>query len=44
MSTAPRSPGRLIVIEGADGLGKSTQLDRLRARVEATGRETATYD
>lgn len=36
--------GRLIVIEGADGLGKSTQLARLIDRVRGLGREVATYD
>lgn len=32
-------PGRLIVVEGLDGSGKSTQLDILRGRLESEGRE-----
>ncbi|MDE2290564.1 MAG: MFS transporter, partial [Elusimicrobia bacterium] len=32
-------PGRLIVVEGLDGSGKSTQLELLRDRLEAQGRE-----
>lgn len=32
-------PGRLIVVEGLDGSGKSTQLDILRERLESEGRQ-----
>lgn len=32
-------PGRLIVVEGLDGSGKSTQLDLLKQRLEAHGHE-----
>ena len=34
--------GRLIVLEGLDGTGKSTQLPRLAARLAASGREVVT--
>ncbi len=32
-------PGRLIVVEGLDGSGKSTQMERLKERLEAEGVE-----
>jgi len=35
-------PGRLIVFEGVEGAGKSTQLERLFARLEAAGRSCIT--
>jgi dTMP kinase len=34
--------GTLVVLEGLDGTGKSTQLARLAARLAATGREVVT--
>lgn len=34
--------GKLIVIEGLDGSGKSTQLERLSARLEAEGKKVRT--
>ncbi len=37
-------PGRLIVIEGADGTGKTTQLALLAERLRAAGHAVATYD
>jgi dTMP kinase len=40
----PKWPGRLIVIEGADGTGKTTQLSRLRDRLQREGREVRVYD
>ena len=33
----PRWPGRLIVVEGLDGSGKSTQLEMLKEELEAKG-------
>jgi dTMP kinase len=35
--TAPTYPGRLIIVEGIDGSGKSTQLDLLRKWLENLG-------
>lgn len=37
-------PGYLIIIEGGDGLGKSTQLNMLKDQFESQGRRTLTYD
>lgn len=37
-------PGYLIIIEGGDGLGKSTQLSMLKTQFESQGRRTVTYD
>lgn len=37
-------PGRLIVIEGADGTGKTTQLALLADRLRAEGHAVASYD
>jgi len=38
-------PGRLIVVEGGEGVGKSTQVERLAASLRATGREVVvTYE
>lgn len=34
---APRWPGRLIVVEGLDGSGKSTQMEMLKEELEAKG-------
>ncbi len=36
--------GFLVIIEGGDGLGKSTQLKILKSRLESEGRKTVTYD
>lgn len=38
------SSGKLIVIEGGDGLGKSTQFEMLKRRIEAAGRRLTTFD
>jgi dTMP kinase len=38
-SAAHGLPGRLIVVEGLDGSGKSTQLERLKERLEVQGLE-----
>ena len=35
------SPGLLISFEGSEGCGKSTQIQRLRARLEQAGRQVA---
>ena len=35
-------PGRLIVVEGLDGSGKSTQMERLKAELEAQGLKVVT--
>ena len=40
----PEWPGRLLVIEGADGTGKTTQLSRLRERIERDGQVVRVYD
>lgn len=40
----PSERGRLIVIEGADGTGKSTQLDLLLDRLRQSGADVVTYD
>lgn len=37
-------PGFLVIIEGGDGLGKSTQLKILKNHLESQGRRTVTYD
>ncbi|GAD61801.1 MULTISPECIES: dTMP kinase [Pseudomonadaceae] len=37
-------PGYLVIIEGGDGLGKSTQLNMLKNQLESQGRRTVTYD
>ncbi len=43
--TDATSTGRLIVIEGGEGVGKSTQVERLAASLRATGREVVvTYE
>ena len=34
----PGTRGRLIVFEGIDGAGKTTQIQRLKATLEAQGR------
>jgi dTMP kinase len=36
--------GKYIVIEGHDGTGKSTQVTRLKERIEATGRQVETVE
>ena len=36
--------GRLLILEGADGTGKSTQFGLLRQRLARTGAEVVTYD
>lgn len=36
--------GRLLVIEGADGSGKSVQVQKLRERIEETGEQVVVYD
>ncbi|ULT71949.1 hypothetical protein [Pseudomonas sp. BC42] len=36
--------GFLVIIEGGDGLGKSTQLKILKSRLESQGRKAVTYD
>ena len=36
-------PGKLIVFEGTDGSGKSTQFQALCARVEQTGTPSAAW-
>jgi dTMP kinase len=36
--------GRLIVVEGADGVGKSTQLELLRKKLVASGHTVTMYD
>jgi dTMP kinase len=41
---SPERPGRLLVIEGADGTGKTTQLCRLRDRFQRAGQEVRVYD
>lgn len=38
MHVSSNSPGRLIVVEGIDGAGKSTQVRRLAAALSAAGR------
>lgn len=38
------SPGLLIVVEGGDGLGKSTQVRLLRERLESVGRRVMLLD
>ena len=38
------SPGRLIVLEGSDGSGKTTQLKLLAKRLDAIGHEVAIFD
>ena len=40
----PKFSGRLLVIEGADGIGKTTQLLRLRNRLEENGHQVRIYD
>lgn len=37
--TLPTRPGLFVTLEGGEGAGKSTQLDRLRRRIEAAGHE-----
>lgn len=37
--TAPPLPGRFVTLEGGEGAGKSTQLRRLGARLQALGHE-----
>lgn len=45
MSSSPQKRvGHLIIIEGGDGTGKSTQLKILQNRLLAEGRRVATYD
>lgn len=44
VSLSETQPGYLIIIEGGDGLGKSTQLSMLKKQLESQGRRTATYD
>ncbi|MER9796987.1 deoxynucleoside kinase [Mesorhizobium sp. M0142] len=46
MPSKPLSPraGYLLTIEGADGVGKSTQLARLRERLHHAGNQVSTYD
>ena len=39
-----KSTGRLIVIEGADGTGKTTQLSLLNERLRRAGHQVAHYD
>jgi dTMP kinase len=44
-TTDATPPGRLIVVEGGEGVGKSTQVKRLAASLRATGREVVvTYE
>lgn len=42
MNESPNSPGRLIVVEGIDGAGKSTQVRRLAEALTAAGRTVVT--
>jgi dTMP kinase len=42
VSAAHGLPGRLIVVEGLDGSGKSTQMARLKAELEAQGLNVVT--
>lgn len=42
MNDSPNSPGRLIVVEGIDGAGKSTQVRRLAQALAADGRTVIT--
>ena len=38
---APDNKGLFIALEGIDGAGKSTQVDRLVARLESAGHQVA---
>ncbi|WP_347902351.1 hypothetical protein [Pseudomonas purpurea] len=45
MASLPNSQsGYLIIIEGGDGLGKSTQFEILKRRLESQGRHIVTFD
>ncbi len=44
MNTLSSKLGHLVVIEGADGIGKSTQLELLRQKFVALGHTVTTYD
>jgi dTMP kinase len=41
--SGPESPGRLVVIDGPEGSGKSTQVERLRAHQARCGRPVSVF-
>lgn len=44
VSLSETQSGFLVIIEGGDGLGKSTQLKILKKQLESQGRRTVSYD